>query len=159
MSVGYSTRFCLPDSVYSVSGDNTEEPVFSEKFVDGMQVVFQSGIKNLQDVINEAYPASTIYSVLARCGVGDFSGLQNHGFYADISGMPRHIIDACVTVNQSKEFFQMLPDEVKSHFDSYLDFVQSAGTSKFFEAFKSLKKTRSSSAASENPVDKESEGD
>lgn len=152
----FFSRSHLPEPLFVPHGDNTHEPVFSERVKNGLYEVYQSGEKNLQDVINEAYPASTIYSVLARCGIGDYSGLSNHGFFADISGMPRHIIDACATVNQSREFFDMLPKEVSSQFESFSDFVQSAGTQRFFDAFSVLNK-RASAPAEKPNIEKEGE--
>lgn len=107
--------------------DNTEEPVFSERITDsGMYEVFRSGSRNFQDLINEAYPSTLLENVLARCGVGDFSGFNRNGFYADVTAMPADIHSASSLIKNVKSIFDSLPKDIKNQFNSFSDFLNAS---------------------------------
>lgn len=136
----FLTAFSVGRSVGQPVCNNTEEPVFSERINDsGVYEVYQSGVRSFQDIINEAYPSTLLENVLARCGVGDFSGLSAKCFYADVTSFPENIHVASSLVNNIRNIFESLPKDQKVKFDSFTDFLEKSGTPGFFETFNDKK--------------------
>lgn len=152
-------RFNRPSTVPSPVGDGILR-TYETRVKDGKRIIAVASEASLVDKINEAFPDTLIYNILARYERGDMMALNKvHGQYMDVVGMPSTLAEAQQLLINIRNDFEAMPPELRRRFNNSVDeFVESVSTGKAVEIFKEineLKNTPTADFVSPAPVDKE----
>lgn len=98
----------------------------------GNRVFYSKGTIDLYERIQSFKDDCDLELIVARCTAsGDFSPLQRvQGFYADVSGMPKNLMEVYSSVNTAQRVFSELPQDIASKFANFEDFLSSIGDEK-----------------------------
>ena len=108
---------------------STEENVFQYEINKyGLKELVVTGTRKIQEEINSYREETEIENVLARCIAGDSSMLRPDGIYADVSKMPKNMIEARQAMQKLENTWNDLPLEIRNKYNNNLDqFIAEAG--------------------------------
>lgn len=120
---------------FSTSGDQekvTYEPYYDDR---GNLELKETGKINLYMDIQSHADSVDIELILARYRAGDKEALNKaQGFYADVSGMPKSMVDILNLGLKGESAFASLPLDVRSRFDNnFAQFIATAGTKEWYD--------------------------
>lgn len=96
----------------------------------GRKVLIKTGETNLYEKIQMSLEETKIENILARAMAGDTSMLNpNGGIYADVSNMPKNLIEARQAMQNLENTWNGLPMSIKNKYDNDLDtFIGASGS-------------------------------
>ena len=106
-----------------------EEVTFSYEINKyGIKELLPTGTRNIQQEIDSYEEETKLENVLARCIAGDTSMLRPDGIYADVSKMPKNMIEARQSMQKLENLWNDLPIDIKKKYEMNLDmFIATAG--------------------------------
>lgn len=117
------------ERTFAPAGDEIEptyEYVINNK---GQKVLEQTGTKNTRLEIQADLEETKIENILARVAVGDYTDFRPDGIYEDVSGMPNNMIEAMQTIQNMKNYWSKVPNEIKNKYHNNVDeFIAQAGS-------------------------------
>ncbi len=85
---------------------------------NGKKELKESGKTNLYEFIQKALPETLVYNILERFNNGDVNVLDKvHGFYGDVSQMPKTLAEAQQLLIKAEKTFQELPLETRAKYN------------------------------------------
>lgn len=132
-------RFNRPATVPCPVGDGILR-TYETRVKDGKRVIAVASEASLVDKINEAFPETLVYNILARYERGDMTALSKvHGQYMDVVGMPSTLAEAQQMLIDIRNDFEAMPPELRRRFNNSVDeFIESVSTGKAAEVFKEI---------------------
>lgn len=105
--------------------------LYTPALVDGELVLNETGKFDIAEFINSYADSTDMAFILSRLAAGDSSVLNvQRGFFGDASILPDDHRAALDTVISAQVYFDNLPQETRDKFnDSFVEWIQSAGTS------------------------------
>lgn len=133
----FRTAYDCPATSCSDSGNRFRTEYIESLDKQGVKQVVPCGKTDLQDYIESFHAECDIYNVLRRISNGEIDLLsQKNGSYVDITSIPDNIHDCQRAIVESKNFFNLLPAEIRAHFNNNAnEFIASFGTEKFNSIF------------------------
>lgn len=131
------SRFNRPKVMFSYSGDGTA-PVYEERLNrGGVLALIRTGKRDLVEFINASLESTNIYNILDRFNAGDYSVLQKRkGFYADVSTMPKSLVEVHNFMRSLRSDFENLDPKIKEKFGNSPDkFIESVENGDFIKLF------------------------
>lgn len=120
---------CDGNSFISCSGSPVKV-LYTPALVDGELVLNETGKVDIAEFINSYADTTDMAFILSRLAAGDDSVLNvQRGFYGDSSFLSDDHRAALDTVISAQVYFDNLPQDTRDKFnDSFVDWIQSAGT-------------------------------
>lgn len=131
------SRFNRPKVMVSYRGDGTA-PVYEERVShSGVLTLVRIGKRDLVEFINASLDSTNVYKILDRFNAGDYSVLQKRkGFYADVSTMPKSLVEVHNFMRILKSDFEKLDPKIKEKFgnspEKFIDSVENGDFIKLF---------------------------
>lgn len=92
------------------------------------------GKESISEKINSYKPYTDINYIISRLNAGDTSVVRDGAMYGDFTKQPKTLADALQVIINAEKSFNELPLDVRNKFDnSYLAWLQSAGSENWFE--------------------------
>lgn len=120
---------CDGNTFFSSSGSPVKI-LYTPALVDGELVLNETGKFDIAEFINSYADTTDMAFILSRLSAGDSSVLNvQRGFYGDSSMLANDHRAALDTVISAQIYFDNLPQDIRDKFnDSFVDWIQSAGT-------------------------------
>lgn len=83
----------------------------------GRKELKQTGKENVYEKIQSEAENVKIENVLARVAVGDMNDFRAQGIYEDISNMPNNMVEAMQQIQEVKNHWKNLPNEIKEKYN------------------------------------------
>lgn len=128
--------FDLDQSLRFTPAGSKEVPVYSVRINDsGSKEVYQSGSRDLYEVIQSSLEESKVQNIIRRALGGDVTALaQRNGSYMDVTALPTNMIDISNLAIRLRSEFDSLPVDLRQKFDNSVDkFVSLYGTPEWSE--------------------------
>lgn len=108
-------------------------PQYEERIVNGVMSLVKTGERDVHAFIQAGKPQTLIYNILDRFSKGDISAIQRvKGYYADVSAMPKSLVEVHNFMKTLDSNFDSLPAEVKDKFgNSPHKFMESVENGEF----------------------------
>lgn len=108
---------------------------YTEVIKDGKKQLEKTGETNIYDKIQEDLEGTKIENILQAAAMGDLSALnQRETIYADVTEMPKTLMEAQNLVLKAKQEFEQMPLEVRKLFDNSPEkYVEEMGEKVFLE--------------------------
>jgi len=150
--VKFRTAYDCPVTSSSPVGDRFRTEYIETLDKQGVMQVVACGRTNLQDYIDSFHAECDIYNILRRISNGEIDLLsQKNGSYVDITSIPDNIHDCQRAIVESKNFFNLLPPEIRAQFNNNAnEFIASFGSEKFNSIFSETEKTSSEEVITNN---------
>lgn len=113
-----------------------EVPVYSVRIdSSGRKEVYQSGARDLYEIIQASLEQSKVQNIVRRALGGDPTALaQRYGTYMDVTAIPNNMIDISNLALRLRSEFDSLPADLRQKFDNSVDkFVSLYGTPEWSE--------------------------
>lgn len=108
-------------------------PKYEERIVDGVLDLVKTGIRDVHTFLQQSKDVCEIYNILDRFSKGDISAIQRvKGYYADVTALPKSLIEVHNFMKTLDSHFDELPAEVKEKFgNSSHQFMKSVENGEF----------------------------
>ena len=128
--------------------------IFTPAFEDGQIILNETGKFDISEFINSYADTTDMSFILARLSAGDSSVLNvSQGFFGDASILSNDHRAALDTVISAQTYFDNLPKETREKFnDSFVEWIQSAGTKEWVSRMVVNPVTNVSDTSSESEV-------
>lgn len=114
-------------------------PVYTPKLCeDGIIELIQTGVEDLQEIINADRDSCDMNLIIKRFTAGDMSALQRgNPVFMDLLGAPKTLAEAYELTTRAEKAFEGLPSEIRNRFDqNFYKFLSAAGTPEWIEMLK-----------------------
>lgn len=144
------SALCDGNTFFSCSGSPVKI-LYTPALVDGELVLNETGKFDIAEYINSYADTTDMSFILSRLAAGDDSVLNvQRGFFGDASILSNDHRAALDTVISAQVYFDNLPKETRDKFhDSFVEWIQSAGTSEWVSRMVANVPATSPSAESE----------
>lgn len=114
----------------------TERPTYGYKVNKiGVKQLVENGTENTYEKIQEHLEETKIENILARVVAGDTTMLRPEGIYADITEMPKSMIEAQQKITELENLWTTIPNEVKNIYNNSVEeFIGDSGSDKWLNA-------------------------
>lgn len=118
----FNTQYRTP-SRFSAAPGSPEKTIFKSRYAkDGSIEIVEAGIDNLYEYIQSHAQSVDINVILQRYANGDVSALsRSQGMYGDFTGMPDSFVGVLNMINDTRDYFDGLPLDVKAKFGHSFD--------------------------------------
>ena len=123
----FFSRSCRPAAVAVACGKGYA-PQYEERIgSDGALHLVKVGQRDVHTFIQEGKERTLVYNILNRFSQGDISAIQRvKGYYADVTAMPKSLLEVHNFMKSLDSNFDSLPAEVKAKFgNSSTEFMKS----------------------------------
>lgn len=131
----FATLLSKKERFYSGSGSRIHDIYEARIDERGHKVLEKTGEEDIYEPIQSYYEETKIENILARCAAGDTEALnQRQGVYADITNMPKNLMEAQNLIIKISNEFDKLDPETRAKFDNSKErFVALFGSDEFNE--------------------------
>lgn len=137
----FKTAYGDRERYYTPTGDGIEEIYGYEINKYGQKVLVKQGEYSLYDKIQESLEETKIENILQRVAMGDNSVMRPDGIYADLSDVPKNLIEARKSMQKLENLWNTLDNEIKKKYDYDVDkFIGASGTESWLEDMGLIKK-------------------
>lgn len=140
--VSYFSRSVRPQTVFAPSSSGFA-PVYEERIGrDGVLGLIKTGEHNINEFVQASLSGTLVYNILDKYQLGDTSVLEKvKGFYADVTSVPKSLIETHNLMKSIESNFDSLPSEIKSKFGNSVEtFVSSIENGEFAQIIDSFNK-------------------
>lgn len=138
----FKTAYGEREHYYVPSGDGMEEIWGYEINKYGQKVITKQGEYSLYDKIQESLEETKIENILQRVAAGDNSVMRPEGIYADVTEVPKNLIEARKEMQKLENLWNGLDNELKKKYDYDLEkFIGAAGNNEWLEDMGLITKT------------------
>lgn len=147
------SSLCDGNTFFSCSGSPVKV-LYTPALVDGELVLNETGKFDISEFINSYADTTDMAFILSRLSAGDSSVLNvQRGFFGDSSFLSYDHRAALDTVISAQVYFDNLPQETRDKFnDSFVEWIQSAGTADWVSRMTVNNAAPESSDSSESEV-------
>lgn len=125
----FKTAYGDRERYYTPTGDGIEEIYGYEINKYGQKVLVKQGEYSLYDKIQESLEETKIENILQKVAMGDTSVMRPDGIYADLSEVPKNMIEARKSMQKLENLWNGLDNEIKAKYDYDVDkFIGASGT-------------------------------
>ena len=114
-------------------------PVYTPKLCDdGIIELIQTGVEDLQEIINADRDSCDMNLIIKRFAAGDMSALQRgNPVFMDLLGAPKTLAESYELTSRAEKAFEGLPADIRAKFDqNFYKFLSAAGTPEWVEMLK-----------------------
>ena len=111
-----------------------EKIEYQLRVVDGEEKLVVTGKSDWYAYIQSHKDSVDIHKILERCAMlDDYSPLMRMpAQFMDVTEMPKNLAEAHTMIKDAKNYFDMLPIEIKEKYENnYMQFIQDIGSEKF----------------------------
>lgn len=115
---------------YNCSSGNNMKPIYEYQVTKtGETKLIQTGETNLYNEIQEHADSVKIENILKRLSMGDTSDFRKDGLYADMTKMPKNMVEAMQTMQHMENTWNNLPLEIKRKYNGDVQqFIGASGS-------------------------------
>lgn len=137
----FKTAYSERERYFTPTGDGIEEIYGYEINKYGQKVLVKQGEYSLYDKIQESLEETKIENILQRVAMGDNSVMRPDGIYADVSEVPKNMIEARKSMQKLENLWNGLDNEIKKKYDYDVDkFIGASGTESWLQDMGLIKK-------------------
>lgn len=137
----FKTAYSERERYYTPTGDGIEEIYGYEINKYGQKVLVKQGEYSLYDKIQESLEETKIENILQKVAMGDTSVMRPDGIYADLSDVPKNMIEARKSMQKLENLWNGLDNEIKKKYDYDVDkFIGASGTEEWLKDMGLIKK-------------------
>lgn len=134
------------DEKYPFASDpgNRYEPVYTPDIQpDGTVELVQTGVEDLWELHNAARDSCDVNVLAQKFLEGDADAFNRaNPMFLDLLGAPKTLAEAYAINFRAQHAFELLPADVKERFgNSFMQFLEGAGTPEWFDLLKMQPKT------------------
>lgn len=136
----FFSRSCRPVAIPVACGCGFA-PQYEERIgFDGVLHLVKVGQRDIHSFIQEGKERTLVYNILNRFSQGDISAIQRvKGYYADVTAMPKSLLEVHNFMKTLDANFDSLPAEVKDKFgNSSTEFMKSVENGDFTKILNSF---------------------
>ena len=125
----FKTPYGERERYYTEPG-NPIQPIYGYEINKyGLKELVQIGETNIYEIIQESLEETKIENILNRVAMGDNTVMRPDGMYADVSEIPKNLIEARQQMQKLENLWNTLDIEIKKKYEMNLDkFISQAGT-------------------------------
>lgn len=125
----FKTAYGERDKQHSEPGSEMHDQFGYEIDKYGQKVLVKTGEFNMYEMIQESLEETKIENILQRVAMGDNSVMRPDGIYADITEVPKNLIEARQQMQKLENLWNGLDNEIKKKYDFSVDkFIGASGT-------------------------------
>ena len=114
----FYNRSMKKETLPAPAGEAFETEYIEKIDNDGNKILEECGKTNIYEKIQAAHESTKIYNIIKRYEGGDETALNRiQGIYADVTGMPKSLMEAHQKIEQIEIEFGKLPLEIRKEFN------------------------------------------